>query len=180
MIRVGAGILVLGGCFAQLGGGGSITPHAPSPPSGDGGFGRVGIGVGWGNEYGTLQVGGDAMTLGGVAAIGASAQANIFIASEHFTGSGARGDAGWCAIARVFDGTAIGDSVGTAEFSIGAGFAGWGYKSLDDWFFDNVGLLLSAYRTTFADRDPMWSYGLSVSFAVDPVVLLRTIFREPR
>jgi len=71
-------VLALGGCCAQLGGGGAITPHAPRHPSGDGGF------------------------------------------------------------------------------------------------------VFSAYRTTFADPDPMWSYGVNFTMAVDPEVLGNVIFRDPR
>lgn len=161
-------IFALGGCFADFGVGPSFTHRAPPPPTGDGGYYRGGLGLGWGTEHGTVQASGDVLSYGDIEAAGGALQASIFVDSEHEQ----RADAGWAVIARGFVGSGIGNSDMTEEFSLGGGFAGWRYKDAGHWAFDNVGIVLSAYRTTFADRPVMWSYGLNVTMTLDPVGLV--------
>lgn len=164
MIRASL-LVALGGCFADFGLGPSITPHAPPPPSGDGGYYRAGLGVGWGTEYGTLQASGDILAVGDVEAAGGALQAAIFVTSDPLPG------VGWQVIARGFVGSGIGDTDMTEELSLGVGWGAWAYKDITHWAFDNLGMMVSAYRTTFADRSPMWSYGLSITMTLDPGVL---------
>ena len=162
--------MLLAGCFVDGAVGGAITPHAPAPPSADGAYLRGGVGLGWGSHVGTLQASGDVMQVGDVAAIGGAVQAAVFIVPERDE----VGAEGWCVMTRGFLGTGIGDSASTAELSIGGGYAFWAHKDLD-FVFDNMALMLSAYRTTFDDRGPMWSYGLNLSITLDPVVVGKAI-----
>ena len=111
------------------------------------------------------------MSVGDVAAIGGAVQAAVFVAAERDE----VGAIGWSVIARGFLGTGIDDSASTAELSIGGGYAAWAHKGFD-YVFDNMAVMFSAYRTTFDDRGPMWSYGLNLTLTLDPAVIGESVF----
>ncbi len=161
-------LVLLSGCFGDAAMGGAVTSHAPAPPSGDGFYYRLGVGLGWANAWGMLQATGDLEWVGDVAATGGAARATVFLDSwetEH-------GVAGIGIAARAFHGTGIGDSRATDELSLG--FAGGGVNR-DDPMLVGFDLSLSMFSTTFDDRPPMRSYGLSLGASLDPESFIKLL-----
>ncbi|HSN30974.1 MAG TPA: hypothetical protein VLT45_32030 [Kofleriaceae bacterium] len=164
-------LVVLSGCFGDFAAGGAVTPHAPVAPSGDGGYYRVGAGVGWGNAWGMLQASGDIEAIGDVAAAGGAVRATVFLDSWE----GENGVGGLGIVARAFRGAGIGASVRTDELSLGFGFGGVVTHGGDWGMLDSIDLSVSSYTTTFADRPAMRSYGVNLGMSLDPELTFKLL-----
>jgi len=166
-------VLLSSGCFFLHGAVGvGATPGNPPPPTGDYLQLRGGAGAGVGNKIGSIQVSGDALLVGGIGAAGVAVQGALFVyrlkiySTEHNPTNG-----GIAVVARSFAGTGIGRSTSTQEFSLGLGLALNGVDEVRNvhWVKDGT-LLFTAFRTTFEDREPIWTLGgaLSVTVGMDP------------
>jgi len=165
LVRSAVCLLVLAGCFGELGLGGGATPHAPTPPSGDGLYARVGGGVGWGNEWGIVQASADVMAMGDVAAAGGAARATVFVVShEEQDGVGGLG-----VTARAFHGHGLGDARAIDELSFGFAFAALDRKERT---IENADLSFTIDSTSFDFRPSMRTYGINLSIALDPETFL--------
>ena len=108
-----------------------------------------------------VQASGDVEWIGDVAAVGGAARVTAFLESDEYE----HGLEGVGISARAFHGTGIGNSRATDELSLGLLL---GAINTDDPQLIGFDLSASMFSTTFEDRPPMRSYGLSLGMALDP------------
>jgi len=157
--------VALSGCFCDAAIGGAASRRAPASPSGDGAYERVGAGIGWANAWGMLQASGDVEWIGDLAAAGGAARATVFLDSwdNDIGGVGGVG-----IVARAFRGAGIGPSLTTDEFSLGVTLGGVVKHGPERYRLDTIDLSVSSFKTTFADRPEMTTYGVHLGLSLDP------------